>query len=206
MYGRKREGRLYKWSFGLVLAIFRFCFCGCTASVGWGDVFTPDLCRIPSVVAFLFIIFFLLLSVTLISSKSSIQAFPRLTCQSRIHRSPHSFLVIWDQVILGRRYGGVGLRTGSSHRLCKARAVAAACKVHITTFLHMGPCCPHVCDPLPALSETCQLNKFSYIHCSFFPVFVKYCRCMWVWVMSVGCFVVQKSLLVFTGRRTIGGH
>lgn len=58
MYGCKREGRLYKWSLGLVLAIFRFCFCGCTASVGWGDVFIPDLCRIPSVVAFLFIIFF----------------------------------------------------------------------------------------------------------------------------------------------------
>lgn len=58
---------------------------------------------------------FLLLSVALISSKSSIQAFPRLTCQSRIHRSPHFFPVIWDQVILGRRYGEVGLRSGSSH-------------------------------------------------------------------------------------------
>lgn len=75
---------------------------------------------------------------------------PRLTCQSRIHRSSCSFLVIWDQVILGRHFGEVGMWAGSSHTVyARHNAVAAARDVHTIPSSVWDRVAPRVCDPLP---------------------------------------------------------
>lgn len=105
---------------------------------------------------------FLQLSVTLISSKSSIQAFPRLTCQSRIHRSPHSFFVIWDQVILGRRCGEAGLRTGSSHTIYARHMLwllHVKCILPSFTWGHAAP--TPVTPSLPWLKRVSRTNSLT---------------------------------------------
>lgn len=94
-----------------------------------------------------------------------------------IHRSSRSFLVIWDQVILGRHIGEVGMWAGSSHTVyARHNAVAAARDVHTIPSSVWDRVAPRVCDPLsPLWLGACQLNKFSNVCSSFCSVSVSCC-------------------------------